>query len=79
MKFLRMKTRELQEALAEPIVEVEIINRNVRVAALQKRWDGLSKAFDELLDHCRHHHKNRTAPSKPVGHRQERGRPGPAP
>src|SRR5260370_1393375 len=41
---------ELHEALAERIVEVEISNRNVRVAALQKRWDRLSKAFDELLD-----------------------------
>jgi hypothetical protein len=40
----------LHEALAERIVEVEISNRNVRVAALHKRWDRLSKAFDELLD-----------------------------
>jgi hypothetical protein len=44
------RVRELQESLAERIVEVEISNRNVRVAALQRRWDRLNKAFDELLD-----------------------------
>jgi hypothetical protein len=46
-----LKGPRAAEALSERVIAIEISNRNVRVAAFQKRWNRLNKAFDEVLDH----------------------------
>jgi hypothetical protein len=45
------RVRELQETSSEAVISLEISTRNARrVEALQKRWERLRKALDELLD-----------------------------
>ena len=44
------RVRELQSTLAEGVIAAEISSRNNRVQVLQKRWERLRDALDELLD-----------------------------
>jgi hypothetical protein len=47
---IRSRVRELQETFSAGVVEAEISRRNDRVMVLQKRWERLRSALDELLD-----------------------------
>ena len=44
------RIRELQEAISKQVIRLEISTRNTRLSALQRRHDGLSAAFDKMLD-----------------------------
>jgi hypothetical protein len=46
---IRSRVRELQETFSAGVVEAEISSRNHRVLILQRRWERLRSALDQLL------------------------------